>query len=641
MDPYGIDQNQIITDLVKDFSVSVFDKATNITSAQIKKLKTTFKIGFDSYLSQTIADASMVKTILYRDKSENIGNIYVEQNFSCNGEVSEEYSLREDIYNSKSIIVLGSAGSGKSFFVKNLVYRAAIQKERFPIFVELRHVERDSPSILQHIVTSIFIQKLPGFDKEDLDYALKSGLFFLVLDGLDEVTFEDKARFLKEIEFIQKRYAKLSLVVTSRPDTELESLPNFPVYRVLPLAKESALKLIDAIQFDELVKQQFIQTLDDNLYDDHREFASNPLLLTMLLITFDQVGEIPDKMHIFYSQAFEALVFKHDLMKSRYIRPQRAGLEINKLRKAYAHFCASTYLAGQISFSEADLLDKLERSLLYVNAEASASDLAHDLISCFSMLKRDGLRITFVHRSFQEYFCAFHISNSTMEHKKNIIARLASSQKGEQSFGLLADMNPELVSEIWALPLVDDELSECERVLNDGDYARLFREYFRYFILSKSTQDYDLKSGFARKWKELETLGNWLNQCSSGASISPLPEFHGLKIDIHVMKQITSTVGMSNDILDLKIQPESHDNAWISNTKFPSYVKQLHNWILNIQPVAQELSIPLDDLSKVIFEPGRDNFKQTYKSFRSTRWVIMPDGKGRLVENRTSRKIFE
>ncbi len=59
--------------------------------------------------------------------------------------------------------------------------------------------------------------------------------------------------------------------------------------------------------YDIETKEKFMKDLDARLYYSHTQFASNPLLLTIMLMTYSSIGDIPRKMHIFYSKAFETM----------------------------------------------------------------------------------------------------------------------------------------------------------------------------------------------------------------------------------------------------------------------------------------------------------------------------------------------
>lgn len=91
------------------------------------------------------------------------------------------------------MVILGSAGSGKSMFMKFLFIALCQQPRRqVPLFIELRHLaaftSRSLIAFMYHTVT------LPGAVStlDQFDKGLASGLFTLILDGFDEIDYGNK-----------------------------------------------------------------------------------------------------------------------------------------------------------------------------------------------------------------------------------------------------------------------------------------------------------------------------------------------------------------------------------------------------------------------------------------------------------------
>jgi hypothetical protein len=656
LDPYGIDQNGIITDLIKDFSANVFDHAKKLTASQIKKLKTTFKIGFDDYLNQQLRTASLVKTLLYRDRPENISNIYVDQEFVSGGERYTEAQVLAKIEANAKLIVSGQAGSGKSFFVKNLVYTLAAKKEKFPIFVELRHAA-ESPSILQYIITELFRIHLPEFDKDDLDYALKSGLFVLVLDGIDEVPSARKDSFLKEIEFITERFSNCSLVVTTRPEEEVLNFPTLPIYHVQPMALGAASELVQALAFDEEVKREFLTALEESIYDDHTDFASNPLLLTMLLLTFDQVGEIQDKMHIFYNQAFEALVFKHDLMKSRYRRVRKAPMEVHVLKRTFAYFCAKTYISGALSFDDTSILEELQEAVSFAMVSVDPADFRDDLILNYSMLKRDGLQITFVHRSFQEYFCSVHLSSAKMNDRPAAIKQVAARGEGEQVLRLLYDIAPEMLASEWLLSELEKAKSDVDSCLKNQDFSTFIKSYFQYVqILGKHFEQprsngepaarstsYSLQVGRTSSWRILRAINGLAVHHGKYAIDIAFPLMMTEEIPEDARRELSQAFSSVSNVTGTKFEPTPEDNKWLAHTWLAGEMTTLQAWLVSAIEHFQSIAEPRFDLSGHRGPNSADSDVQPKSKQLSDRRTVRNPKTGQMqdVHWNVTRKVFE
>ena len=145
-------------------------------------------------------------------------------------------------------------------------------------------------------------------------------------------------------------------------------------------------------------------------YDSHTSFLSSPLLSSIMLLTYEQFADIPNKMHIFYEQAFAALFRRHDAQKAQFIRKTYANLAINDFRSFFSAFCFS-YLEERFSFLDKDLRTATTKALKYAGLTTKIDDVLRDLHECLCMLQRDGIYTVFVHRSFQEYFCAVFLAS--------------------------------------------------------------------------------------------------------------------------------------------------------------------------------------------------------------------------------------
>ena len=151
-----------------------------------------------------------------------------------------------------------------------------------------------------------------------MEYALQAGCFMFLLDGYDEIATQKRDIFFGKLDAFCDRYSKNYFIISSRPYSEFVEFQRFTVLSMCNLSKEQAISLINKIEFDLDVKQHFIEALQSHLYSKHKSFASNPLLLNIMLLTFDNYAEIPEKLHLFYSNAFETLYSKHDATKSEY-----------------------------------------------------------------------------------------------------------------------------------------------------------------------------------------------------------------------------------------------------------------------------------------------------------------------------------
>lgn len=61
------------------------------------------------------------------------------------------------------------------------------------------------------------------------------------------------------------------------------------------LSLSQAKTMIEKLEYDNDTKIEFIKALEDSLFKTHYSFASIPLLLTIMFLTFNQHADIPEK----------------------------------------------------------------------------------------------------------------------------------------------------------------------------------------------------------------------------------------------------------------------------------------------------------------------------------------------------------
>ena len=222
---------------------------------------------------------------------------------------------------------------------------------------------------------------------------------------------------------------------------------------MLPMTQQQTLELIKNIDEDANVKERFLEQIKMRLFQTHGTFLSNPLLASMMLITFKRIADIPTKGHIFYKEAFAALYDRHDAQKG-YARRRYTALDSDTFGRAFAAFCFLSYTQSAFSMGEKDALRYIEDGLELEEIHASGQDLLKDLLESVCVLLRDGTEIAFAHRSFQEYFCALFISNNRLGDHYKIIEAVCMKGPGEGVTPLLKGINEEFLEREWVLPLM-------------------------------------------------------------------------------------------------------------------------------------------------------------------------------------------
>lgn len=451
-----LDLNGVIVELVKQFAQPIFTKSKEFSKNVADKLEVKLNLSLRKYLAANYERYSKTKTLLYRGAPVELRDFYVRTNLKFGKKPVEESVFIDEIKKNKRITVLGTAGSGKSTFCKS-VFVELIEKPCgiFPIFIELRHLNTEAECSLKDYILKMLSVFEPDFSAVQLEELLKLGKILLIFDGFDEINNNKREVYEAELIALATKYRQILILVSSRPDYRFNSWEGFYQYDVLPLDKEKARELVERLDYDEQVKEKFLEVLDADLYDRHRSFAENPLLLTMMLLTYEQIAEIPNKIHLFYEQAFLTLFNKHDSLKSLYKRQSWSGLPLDEFKKILSAFSVLSYSDRKYSFSEASVLAYISTASEIFGIKVVPDLFLKDLLDNVCMLQRDGVNLTFTHRSFQEYFTALFLLSYVSNNKYELIDRVAFANDRDDVLPMVFDMSRDMLEQEWIIPRLE------------------------------------------------------------------------------------------------------------------------------------------------------------------------------------------
>ena len=467
----------------------ISDTVVKKTKEALNCLKVDLGIAFNKYLEKSYEKYSTAKTLLYRDKPRPVRKFFVIPTLKTSGEELIHVNGTRDIFNfaqgshHRFIIVRGTGGIGKSMLMKHLFLSELDDCDLIPVLVELKDInDQESGYDLVDVLFENLDILGTSVAKSAIEYALKRGMFLLLLDGYDEIRSEKMPDFLKKLNNLCDKYPKNHVVVSARPTGDFVEFRKFAVLDTTGLDKPQALELIQKLEYDKTIKQRFIDALDKELYEKHDTFASNPLLLTMMFLTYDENARIPDELHLFYERAFETLLTKHDATKGGYTRKVESKLPQHHFKTVFATFCCITYYNGQLRFSHDQLisiLSKVKAEVAGMGIDFNPVDYVLDLTNYVCMLYRDGFEYAFTHRSFQEYFTAVYLKDQVDDviKKRGLKIIKADLHKAvdDNVFHMFRDMVPDKYEMNILLPL----LQEIEKDFIGGSK---YDFYFKGFV---------------------------------------------------------------------------------------------------------------------------------------------------------------
>ena len=447
----------------------------------------------NNYLYKLKTKFEKIKTLYYKESSRNFYDFYVCNNLSYEGKkIRDHYTCKTDYKKtatnvnvftlmrdySNFMLITGTGGIGKSMMMRHFLLNAIDEYSRqkmIPIFISLKNFS-SKIELIDFIYENV--KSLFDISKNQLITLLTNGEIIFLLDGLDEIKIGELSNFEYQLELFTDKYSSNCFIITSRPYQSFVSFYRFHELKLMPFEKNQALELISKLEFrtdEPQIKANFYNLLETELFNTHREYAQNPLLLTIMLMTFEQYAEIPKKMHIFYREAYLTLCQKHDASKGLYKRTLKTDISNEKFTEYLMEFCCRTYKDEKFEFTydEGEQYFKIIKNKPQnILDKLTFEDYIWDLEKNMCLLYHESRKYHLIHRSFQEYFCALYFSKQKDKHLENIGTFFENKRirmMNDQTFDMLYDMIPEKVEEYIFLPYIK-KLLNCPEDENEYLY---------------------------------------------------------------------------------------------------------------------------------------------------------------------------
>lgn len=510
-----------VNKVASNFLESEFEKIVKGALTVVKKgsdeISLKLKIKYKKYLEDIAQNYCLSKSFFIREEPIPIKEFYIPLGLSNKNITYNTVVLNKLLISGRHIIVSGSGGAGKSMLMKFLLVNCLEDKYKVPVFVELRDNNDENKHLLQLISDSLM-----NFGLElEMDYfekSLKLGHYIIFLDGLDEVKTEYRDVLTKEINSFTKKYNNCDIIVSTRPDDRVSELTIFKSFTMMPLDLDKSLKLIELLPADEEMKKKFLNDLKNGLFEKHKSFLSNPLLLSIMLLTYGYSADIPNRLSIFYNQAYEALYQRHDALKGAYKRDKETTLDILQFEKVLIAFCIQSYDDRKFKFSKIEALEYIEKAKTLSNIEVNSTAYLCDLLQSVCILVEDGMFLNFTHRSFQEYFAAKFIVKSPEKIKTRILKKYIDYSGRDNLFKLIHEMDQEYIeSQVW-IPMLENFFKEIKfnGVVTKEIHLAFLKKRYAKLLLYKNRKDANEILGTIKTNETNFIIRNILN-CSENA----------------------------------------------------------------------------------------------------------------------------
>ena len=435
--------------------------------------------GLDSYLHAIRREYEQVKTFFDWKRYFQFDELFVCSDIRPYAESPSGF--RKPIPNatamtlapiSQYLILYGTGGMGKSMMMRHLLFDAidnVQERNIIPFFVTLRYYHHHGNQDLVHFILEESEDAWPGLDETLLREILASGKALILLDGLDEVKSNEADILRAKLHELIKKYPDNQYIMSSRPfDHHFRSYTQFRTAEVCGLRVEQVDDLIVRVGYMEKNlerREAFRDIIRERMRTQDRTFCENPLLLTIMMLIFSQHRSLPTKRHAFYYEAYSVLFSRHDSQKDGgFIRELRSKLTEEEFQLIFSEFCFKTYFREEYEFTKDQFIATISslKSWQRVKERTGTDQFLLDACVNLCIMDECGTDYSFIHRSFQEYFCACWLKEKTDEMLKKKVAWFEAEKKRTMEdcvFSFLHEMAQIRVEKNMIFPVLEDCLT--------------------------------------------------------------------------------------------------------------------------------------------------------------------------------------
>lgn len=365
---------------------------------------------------KSLKEDQKVSTIMNRDQPKFVQRIFYKS--TIEDILKKEVDLADLISRgSKSILLRGRLGLGKSILLKYLCFLELNLGRSIPVFIELRHVS--SPDLIFEAASD----KLCEIGLEASTKLVKSlyskGKITLFLDGFDEIGISERKEFNEAISKLVTLSQSTRLLVTSRHYTEVNRNVRLKIYTISLLKSSELLPLVEKILQEHPKELLSIKGKISKSQDFDYEILDTPLLVTWFIMVYRMKRKIPRHKIGFYKELFDTIMSRHDGLKGSYDRPSKSGLADDEIKTVLDCFCYLTRKDQDSIFSEQEVNFYIRRSLNTCGfSDINTNEYLYDLTNVTCLLARDNAEYTFIHNSVQYYFSACFVCSAIEKSSK-------------------------------------------------------------------------------------------------------------------------------------------------------------------------------------------------------------------------------
>ncbi|WP_240555550.1 NACHT domain-containing protein [Streptomyces albus] len=328
----------------------------------------------------------------------------------------------------RRVLLHGLAGSGKTTLVQWLAVTTARQSEltgrlahligRVPFVLPLRTLTRQGAALpvpagfLAAVGCPLAGAQPPGWPER----VLAAGRGVLLVDGIDEVPEEERARTRDWLQDLTSAFPDNLVLVTSRPSAvrrDWLGRQDFTELTLSPMRPADVELFIDRWHAAAEAGHELAASLRTAVRAkaDLARLATNPLMCGLICALHrERHGFLPRGRKALYDAALSMLLERRDRERAMYAREGAIELDEESQVELLQKLAYWLIRNGRSEMAQDEAVGMIERvlpSMPYVAEQGSAEEIFDFLLVRSGLLREPGHgAVDFVHRTFQDYLGA-------------------------------------------------------------------------------------------------------------------------------------------------------------------------------------------------------------------------------------------
>jgi predicted NACHT family NTPase len=352
------------------------------------------------------------------------------------------------------LTILGKPGAGKTTFLKYLAIQCIegdFHADLVPIFVTLKDFsEATQKQGLLEYISQLFSGS--GVTATELANLCNQGRTMILLDGLDEVKEEDSSRVLKEIRDFSDNFSQNRFVITCRIAAREYTFEKFTEVEISDFDQlQIAVFATHWFKGKPGEYNKFIKSIEERIRI--KEIATNPLLLTLLCLVFEESGDFPTNRSELYKEGLDTLLKKWDAKRGIYRDQVYKKLSLQRKEDLLSKIALTTFEQCDYFFKQKvveQYIAEYIRNLPDANTDPEVLQLDAEVV-LRSIEAQHGILVerakgiySFSHLTFHEYFTAREIVFGTqpLEERLQHLVNHVTEKRWREVFLLAVGMSP-------------------------------------------------------------------------------------------------------------------------------------------------------------------------------------------------------